>query len=130
MSLDARRKAPQATTTASTKSGTTTTKKTDAESRTQGPLHSIALMRAYLDHEPKLAPDGSGMPLLRSIFDAAGHASKSIHKEVRKDRVVNNAAFVEHVNAEVFKKIFGVPLRGKIARFLVDGIADQILTLA
>jgi nucleoid DNA-binding protein len=133
MSLDARRKAPQATTTASTKSGTTPTtktKKTDAESRTQGPLHSIALMRAYLDHEPKLAPDGSGMPLLRSIFDAAGHASKSINKEVRKDRVVNTRRSWSTVNAEVFKKIFGVPLRGKIARFLVDGIADQILTLA
>lgn len=131
MSLEARRKATQnqATTTAP-KAGKTTSKKTDGDAAAQGPLRSIALMRAYLEHQAKMAPDGSGMPLLRSIFDAAGHSAKPIGKDVNKDRVVNNSDFVEHINAVVFKQIFGVPLRGKIARFIVDGIADQILTLA
>ena len=42
---------------------------------------------------------------------------------------MNNSVFVEHINATVFEPIFGMPLRRKVARFILEGISDQCLVL-
>lgn len=90
-------------------------------------VRSVANGRAYMEHEA--AMDENGKPAYRSIFDAAGHNAKAITKETKKDRVVPTSTFVEHINHEVFKRIFGVPLRGKVAKMILLGIADQFLVL-
>jgi len=92
-----------------------------------GSVRSVALGRAYLEHEATM--DENGKPAYRSVFDPAGHSAKAITKETKKDRVVPTSTFVEHINHEVFKRIFGVPLRGKVAKMILLGIADQFLVL-
>ncbi len=91
-----------------------------------GTMASIANMRAYQENDPKMA---DGLPISRFIFDPAGHNAKAIDDTVNKERVVNTSDMVAHLNETVFRKIFGVPLRGRVARQILDGIADQYLSL-
>lgn len=92
-----------------------------------GPLRSIRLGRAYLENTPVLAETGG--PRAQTYFDPAGHFSAAIGKDVDKARVVNSSTFIKHYNATVVKAVFGVPLRQKFARMLVEGLADQVLAL-
>jgi len=127
--LNARRK-QKAAATATTTTTTKTTKKAAKKDTTdvKGPLRSIALGRRYKEYEAPMDDDGT--PLFRSIFDPQGRSARAITAEdVPQDRVVNNSAFVEHINETVFKPIFGMALRRKVARHILDGISDQCLVL-
>jgi DNA-binding protein HU-beta len=120
MSLDARRKQKQAA--ASTKN----TKKKG--NKISGPMRSISIGRTYREFEAPM--DEDDRPVYRSVFDPKGTAATKIGKDVNKERVVNNSDFFKHINATVFAKVFGVPLRGKVARMLIEGISDQCLVLS
>lgn len=118
MSLSARRKQKAAASAGSTKK----------KSRVSGPMRSIAIGRLYREHEAPM--DENDRPVFRSVFDPAGHYAEEIGRNQSKDRVINNSDFFKHVNATVFTPIFGVPLRGRVARMIVEGISDQCLVLA
>ena len=120
MSLDARRKQKQGAA-----SSNNTKKKKGG--RVTGPMRSISIGRAYREFEAPM--DEDDRPVYRSVFDPKGTAAKKIGKEVNKERVVNNSDFFKHINATVFAKVFGVPLRGKVARMLIEGLSDQCLVL-
>jgi Bacterial nucleoid DNA-binding protein len=70
-----------------------------------------------------------GRPVYRSIVDPRGTAAKKIGMDVNKERVVNNSDFFKHINAEVFTKLFGVPMGGRVARMIIEGMSDQCLVL-
>jgi len=118
--LDARRKQKSA-------ASTTAAPKKKNESNLSGPMRSIAIGRKYREYDPPMDEDGH--PVFRSTFDPAGHYAKVIGDEVSKDRVVNNSDFFKHINATVFGPVFGAPLRGRVARLLIEGISDQCLEL-
>lgn len=128
MSMNARRqkKAAQAATTAPTAAPTAATPKKKAG--VSGPMRSIAIGRSYRTYSAPI--DEDGRPVHRSVFDPQGHASAAIDSTVDKERVVNNSDFFAHINETVFKQVFGVPLRGKLARMIIEGISDQCLVLA
>lgn len=119
MSLDARRKQKQG----AAPSNNTKTK----GGKVTGPMRSIAIGRAYREFEAPM--DEDDRPVYRSVFDPKGTAAVKIGKDVNKERVVNNSDFFKHINATVFAKVFGVPLRGRVARMLIEGLSDQCLVL-
>jgi len=96
--------------------------------RVGGPLRSIAIGRAYLEHAPSM--DEEGRPFFRSVFDAQGHGAKRVTKEHKKDRVLPTSAFFKHTNETVAKQVLGMAIRPKLWRMIVEGICDQALTLA
>lgn len=119
MSLSARRKQ---------KAGQAKKKAKKASNYPEGALRSIAIGRKYLEHEAPV--DEDGRPVFKSVFDQKGHFAEEITEaEVPKDRVVNNSTFFKHINKTVAEPIFGVPLRAKVIRMLLEGTSDQILTL-
>jgi DNA-binding protein HU-beta len=122
MSLEARRK-KNATATSKPEASQKKAKKTGP----QGPMRSIALGRAYTEYTAPV--DDNNMPVARSLFDGQNRAAIALPKDTDKERVVNSSTFIRHLNATVFKQIFGVSLRNKIARMIVEGIADQCLIL-
>jgi DNA-binding protein HU-beta len=96
--------------------------------RVSGPLRSVAIGRAYREHEAPV--DNEGRPFFRSIFDAQGHGAKQIGKDIDKERVLPTSAFFKHTNETVAKQVFGMAIRPKLWRMIVEGICDQALTLA
>lgn len=122
--LDARRK-NKATNKPEEASETTTTKKKAKTPTPEGAMRTIALARAYLEHEAQV--DDNGVPIPRHYFDPAGRAAKALPKDTRKDRVVNWSDFLAHINETVARPIFGVPLRGLILRRFLEGVSDQVL---
>ena len=120
MSLDARRKQKAQAT-------STKKKKKSKGGQVGGPMRSISIGRTYREY---VAPmDDDGRPVHRSVFDPRGTAAKVIGKDVNKDRVVNNSDFFKHINATVFARVLGQPLRRQVARMIIEGFADQCLSL-
>ncbi len=122
MSLEARRKNKAAA------AGDEKKKKNTKANRVGGTLRSIAIGRAYLEHEPQVDPEGR--PFFRSIFDAQGNGAKRIGKDIAKDRVLPTSALLKHTNETVAKQVLGMSLRPKVWRMIMEGICDQVLTLA
>ena len=129
--LNARRKRrTEATTTTTTT--TTTTKKTkvrsSAKTKTQpieGSLRSLAIGRAYTEFEAVL--DDDGKVDVGFYFDPKGRYAEAVTKGTRRDRVLSNKAFIQHINKTVVEKIFGMPMQEKVVRMLIEGIADQVI---
>lgn len=91
-------------------------------------MRSIAIGRGYREFEAQT--DDEGRPFFRSYFDARGHGAKTLPKDIDKERVLPTSLFYKHTNATVAKQVFGMALRPKIWRMLIEGICDQALTLA
>ena len=129
MNMEARRKnkAAAATTTFASSKAPKAAPKAKA-TRVGGPLRSIAIGRAYLEHTPSM--DEEGRPFFRSVFDAQGHGAKRVGKDSKKDRVLPTSLFFKHTNETVAKQVLGMSIRPKLWRMIVEGICDQALTLA
>lgn len=151
MSLDMRRKAKAATTgaapeatdapaTASVASTATEAvaaaaapkadKKKKTTTKIAGSLRTIANGRHYKEgHVPTL--DADNFPKARAYFDPAGRAAKSVDlKSVDKEKTLPLKDLIQHMNQELFRSIFGQPLRGTVARDLVLGFADVLTALS
>lgn len=97
--------------------------------KVEGSLRTIALGRHYKDgHEA--AVDENGMPKLRAYFDALGRSAGALPKDFDKSKSVPLKDLIKHLNATVFTPIFGQSLRAPIARDLVLGTFDALLSLS
>jgi nucleoid DNA-binding protein len=150
MSLDMRRKAKAATTGAAPEAEVTTApatevvaaatapeaaapkaaKKKKTTTKIAGSLRTIANGRHYKDgHVPTL--DADNFPKARAYFDPAGRAAKSVDlKSIDKEKTLPLKDLIQHMNQELFRSIFGQPLRGTVARDLVLGFADVLTALS
>lgn len=131
--MDARRKAKAAAAPATVAEKVAPEKKEKkakaSGSKATGSMRTIAAGRHYKDgHTAKT--DENGMPLSRAYFDPAGRSAKTVEKGWDKDRTVPIKDLIRHMNQELFRPLFGQPLRGAVARDLVFGFADILIALS
>lgn len=120
-------------TTAKTASTAKPAKKTPAKTekkkvKVEGSMRTIALGRAYKDFEPIL--DDNGLPKVRAYFDAVGRSAGAIEKGFDKSKSVPLKDLIRHLNATVYAPVFGQALRSAVARDLVLGTFDALLSLS
>lgn len=148
MSLEMRRKAKAAaaTTTPTTAADTTVSaattdtaaeqpkraakKKANTTAKVSGSMRTIASGRHYKDgHVAQL--DESNYPKVRAVFDPAGRSAKSIDvANFDRETTVPVKELIAHLNQELFRPLFGQPLKGSLARDLVLGFGDVLTTLS
>lgn len=130
--LSARRKKTEATATATEKTEATATpapaKKAKTKVKVDGSLRTIALGRAYKENQAVL--DENSLPKLRAYFDAVGRGVTPVAKDWDKTKSVPLKDLIKHLNATVYKQIFGQALRGPVARDLLLGTFDALLGLS
>ena len=145
MSLELRRKAKAATAQveATTETATENTaaaaaeaapatrkRREKKENAVSGSMRTIANGRRY-KNEHVASLDESGMPKVKSLFDPAGRAASSIDfSTIDKERILPISDLIEHLNQELFRPLFGQPLRAQVARDLVLGFADVLTTIS
>lgn len=126
--LNARRKQRAIAETAKTKTKKTTktkVKATNTNKLVDGSLRSLAIGRAYTEFEAVL--DDDGKVDVGFYFDPKGRYAEAVSSKTRRDRVLSNKAFTQHINKTVIEKIFGMPMQEKVVRMLIEGIADQVI---
>jgi nucleoid DNA-binding protein len=136
--LAARRKKAEATTAATTtKTEAKAAKPAKAEKaakpakkkvKVEGSMRTIALGRAYKEFDA--AVDDNGLPKLRAYFDAVGKSAAALPKDFDKTKSVPLKDLIKHLNETVYKPIFGQALRSAVARDLILGTFDSLLTLS
>lgn len=76
-------------------------------------------------HEPPL--DADGFPNVTKFFDP--NYEYDTVKPV-KDKRLTQSEFFEHMNASVFQKVFGLPLKPKFVKLVLNAYSDELLKLA
>lgn len=99
------------------------------KAKVEGSMRTIALGRHYRDgHEAIL--DENGLPKLRAYFDTLDRSAAPIAKDWDKSKSVPLKDLIKYLNATVYKPVFGQALRAGIARDLVLGTFDALLSLS
>lgn len=96
--------------------------------KVEGSMRTIALGRAYKNLEAVL--DDNGLPKLRAYFDAVGRSASTLPKDFDKTKSVPLKDLIKHLNETVYKPIFGQALRSTVARDLLLGTFDSLLSLS
>lgn len=101
--------------------------------RASGSLKTIAALLAHREHEAEV--DEDGFPVPSRVFDTKARAAHVLEaaafgpRENGSVRAIPHMELVRHLNATLFAKVFGVALRPKAARMLVDGLAGEFAAL-
>lgn len=139
--LAARRKKVEATASTTTKTETKTAPKAAKPAKTaapkaekkkkikvEGSMRTIALGRAYKEFDAVL--DENGLPKVRAYFDAVGRSAAALPKGFDKTKSVPLKDLIKHLNETVYKPIFGQALRSAVARDILLGTFDSLLSLS
>jgi DNA-binding protein HU-beta len=89
---------------------------------------AISRARAYRQFEASV--DGDGVPNVNKAFDLSGEAPEKLSKEHMNGKSIPARALYQHLNATVFAQVLGAPLRSKQAQLAIDGLFDQLLSIA
>ena len=96
--------------------------------KVEGSMRTIALGRSYKEFESVV--DDNGLPKARAYFDAVGKSAAALPKDFDKTKSVPLKDLIKHLNETVYKPIFGQALRSAVARDLILGTFDSLLSLS
>jgi nucleoid DNA-binding protein len=96
--------------------------------KVEGSMRTIALGRSYKEFEAVV--DDNGLPKARAYFDAVGKSAAALPKDFDKTKSVPLKDLIKHLNETVYKPIFGQALRSAVARDVILGTFDSLLSLS
>jgi DNA-binding protein HU-beta len=89
---------------------------------------AIARYRTYRAFEAPV--DGDGVPNFNKTFALGNDVAEKLPKSAYTGKTIPHRAFVSHINATVFQQVLGAQLKHKQAQLIVEGIFDQLLSVA